>query len=158
MDKVFEKALAQVCRALNEHHVAYLTIGGLAVAAHGYVKSTADFDFWYEPTISNYTNILSALKSLEVDVSRLDDHVFDPEKTYLRIPFEGIPIEFLPKMVGLDSFREAKGRAEIIKVLDTGIPVMSRDDLILNKSRLGRTRDLLDVEELMKRRKGRDTV
>lgn len=35
---------------LNAHEVAYLLMGGYAVAAHGHVRATGDIDFWVAPT------------------------------------------------------------------------------------------------------------
>jgi hypothetical protein len=36
-------------RLLNEHDVAYLLVGGDAVALHGYVRATADMDTGLSP-------------------------------------------------------------------------------------------------------------
>ena len=50
------KAFKDICAQLNGHKVEYLVIGGVAVIAHGYPRSTGDVDFWYRPTTENYFN------------------------------------------------------------------------------------------------------
>ena len=67
-----------VCRVFNQHGVEYLTVGGTAVALHGYyrlstnpagaVSDKPDLDFWYNPTYSNYFQLLQALGALGQDV------------------------------------------------------------------------------------------
>ena len=55
-------AYKNICELLNRHKVEYLVIGGIAVIAHGYPRSTGDVDFWYRPTIENYLNLIAAFK------------------------------------------------------------------------------------------------
>lgn len=50
------------------HEVDYLLIGGASVVFHGYTRSTADIDFWYDPTISNFEKIINAIKEYGIDV------------------------------------------------------------------------------------------
>ena len=75
--------LINVCQSLNKHQVDYLIIGGIAVGVQGYPRYTADIDFWYNPILSNYQNLLNALKELKVDTASLEETVFDPQKTFL---------------------------------------------------------------------------
>ena len=53
------EAYKNICIQLNRHKVDYLVIGGVAVIAHGYPRSTGDVDFWYRPTTENYINLRS---------------------------------------------------------------------------------------------------
>jgi hypothetical protein len=92
------ESLRKICEALNEHQVEYMLIGGVAVGFHGFPRSTADIDFWYNPTVSNFTKLILGLKSMGLDDKRLNTIVFDPDKTYLRIPQLGFRTEFLPKI------------------------------------------------------------
>ncbi|HKZ36025.1 MAG TPA: hypothetical protein VJ184_00140 [Chryseolinea sp.] len=55
-------------------------IGGVAVIYHGYTRSTADLDFWYNPTVTNFHKIINALKEYGIDVADLEKVVFDPKK------------------------------------------------------------------------------
>lgn len=146
------ETLIKVCKSLNTHKVNYLIIGGVAVSVQGFPRYTADIDFWYDPKLSNFHNILEALENIGVDISSLREIVFDPEKTFLRIPNLGIRIEFLPTIPGLDSFQEAKKNATKVAFDGIEILVLGYDDLIKNKEALCRPNDIRDVEELKKRK------
>ena len=41
-----QKDLREFVGLLNSHHVAYLVVGGHAVAFHGHPRYTGDIDFW----------------------------------------------------------------------------------------------------------------
>ncbi len=105
MQNQIRELLRRTCELLNKHQVEYILSGGVAVGFHGYPRSTADIDFWYNPTISNFHRIISALKEYGVDTDDLTNIVFDPAKTYLRVPQLGFRTEFLPQIPGIDSFR-----------------------------------------------------
>ena len=100
--------LQKVCAALNDNKVDCILIGGSAVAFYGYQRPSGglqgnldlkyDVDFWYKPSIANYYNLLKALKRLNVDTSKLEELVFDPKKTFLRIPHDSFRTEFLPQV------------------------------------------------------------
>ncbi len=87
--------LPRVCGILNKHKVDYLLIGGLAVSFHGFTRATADIDFWYKPDNENYFKLLKAISDLGEDISELQEHVFDPGKTFVRFKSGGIKVEFL---------------------------------------------------------------
>ena len=76
-----QKYLVKVCTILNSHDVEYLVVGGAAVSHYGYNRPSGigqletdfktDLDFWYNPTIENFQNIVSALDDLDIDTSDL---------------------------------------------------------------------------------------
>lgn len=152
---MMKETLREICTLLNKHNVDYLLIGGVAVVYHGYTRSTADLDFWYDPTVANFHNTVIAFKEYGIDVSELEKIVFDPKNTFLRFPVSGINAEFLPVIPGDFSFREAKAKAEILKLDDLEVRVMGYDELIRNKAATNRLKDQADIEELTKRKKNR---
>lgn len=147
------EAYKNICAQLNRHKVEYLVIGGVAVIAHGYPRSTGDVDFWYCPTTENYLNLLTALKDLGVDTSDLEKLVFDPRKSFLRIPALGIKTEFLPQVKGETKFTDAFKRAKIFNLEGVSIAIIGYNDLIKIKKDTNRPKDLGDIDELEKRRK-----
>ena len=146
-------AYKNICDQLNKHNVEYLVIGGVAVIAHGYPRSTGDVDFWYRPTTENYHKLLATLNDMGVDVSALDNVVFDPEKSFLRIPTLSVKAEFLPQVQGLTKFGEAFARAKVFNLDGINIPIIGYNDLIVTKRETNRPKDLGDIDELEKRRK-----
>lgn len=104
-------ALGKVCSLPNNHQVEYLIIGGTAVGVYGYNRISGgpssrekivDIDFWYNPTIENFHNLINVLDELDIQTESLKEIVFDPTKTFLRIPHQGFQTEFLPQVKGLN--------------------------------------------------------
>lgn len=149
---MMKETLREICLLLNKHEVDYLLIGGVAVVFHGYTRSTADLDFWYNPTISNFHKIVNAFKEYGLDVSELEKIVFDSKKTFLRFPVSSMNAEFLPVIPGDFSFREARAKAEILILDDVEVHVIGYDELIQNKTATNRLKDQSDIDELTKRR------
>jgi predicted nucleotidyltransferase len=145
------QTLINVCKSLNRQEVDYLLIGGIAVGIQGYPRYTADVDFWYNPTLSNFHKILKALEELGVDITDLTEITFDSKKTFLRIPNFSVRTEFLPQIMGVVSFDEAKKGSTKVLFDEVEVHVLSLSDLIKNKEAVHRPSDLLDVDELKKR-------
>ena len=152
---MMKEALVSICSLLNKHDVEYLVIGGVAVIFHGYTRATVDLDFWYKPSLDNFHKIIKAFKEYGIDVSELEEAVFDPRKTFLRFPTPGFKTEFLPSLAGDMSFTDAKKNVENIELDGVNVPIIGYDDLIKNKKLTNRLKDLADIEELAKRKKGR---
>ena len=152
--------LSKVCTVLSKYEVEYIIVGGTAVQYHGYHRPSsitiskpeidADLDFWYKPTNENFQHLIFALDELKVDTSGLKELVFDPKKTFLRVPHEGFHTDFLPEMKGLAPFRECKKNAKGLDLNGTTVHILSLEDLILNKKAANRAVDLSDAEELEK--------
>ncbi len=156
-------SLKKVCVILNKHNVDCMLIGGSAVGFYGYQRISgisifnneikSDLDFWYNPTIENFYHIVSAMSDLEVDTSELERIIFDPQKTYLKIPFEKFHLDFLPQMKGLSSYSNSKKNAGKEFVDGNEFFVIGLSDLIANKIATGRDIDLDDLNYLNKLQK-----
>lgn len=57
--------IEMIVRALNDHQVQYLIVGGLAVVAHGYVRFTADVDLVLAVDQENLSRAVQAVRSLD---------------------------------------------------------------------------------------------
>jgi predicted nucleotidyltransferase len=162
-DRDVRHFLTKVCLVLNKHEVDYLVIGGAAVNYYGHSrmsgieksdsKMKADLDFWYRPTIGNFSKLIKALSELDVDTSDLKEIIFDPKRTFLKIPHSEFQTDFLPVMEGLGTYRECRSRAERVKIGDVVINVISYDDLIANKRSINRKMDQKDIDSLESIRK-----
>ncbi len=150
------ESLTKVAKTLNEESVEYMIIGGVAVATYGYYRVSGvynsslpeikhDIDFWYNPTLINFTNLTKALNKL--GINGLDDIIFD-RNNYLRINHDIFRTEFLPQMTGLPSFVESYKNVKTISLGETDLYVIGYSDLIINKTSLGRSIDKEDIEQL----------
>lgn len=150
-------SLKLVCEALNKNSVEYLIIGGVAVGYYGHYRISSmapgmaeiqhDIDFWYNPSTSNFYKLLKSLEEIEVDVKSLDNTVFD-KKQFLRLTKENFKMEFLPEMIGVDTFQQCKSRCEEIILDGNTLYILGYDDLIRNKKALGRKVDKSDIQVL----------
>ncbi|MDZ4844726.1 MAG: nucleotidyltransferase [Chitinophagales bacterium] len=146
---VFKK----IVKALNKHRVDCVLIGGYAVIFHGYARTTSDIDFWYSPTLENYFKLLKALKEAGANTSELEEEVFNPKNTFLRLKIEQVKIEFLCSIPGNFTYREVSAAALKTKIKGVSVKVIHLDHLIENKSKVNRPIDKLDVIELKTRKK-----
>lgn len=155
------ESLQKVCKALNNAAVDFMVIGGTAVGYYGYQRISGsaqyineiktDLDFWYRPTTENFIALTSALEMLGVPLDKLQSIVFDPEKTFLKIPHKNFQTDFLPVMAGLESYKECKQNATKETIDGNEFYIISYRDLVKNKQALNRPIDKTDVAELTRR-------
>lgn len=58
---------------LVDHGVAFILVGGYAVAAHGFPRATKDIDICPEPSDENLRRLAIALEDLEAEVLGLEE-------------------------------------------------------------------------------------
>jgi len=161
MQNSFLQRILEVCKALNDNTVQYLIVGGTAVGFHGYYRDTTDnagqtlnkhdFDFWFNPTLENYNNILKTVKSLGKDISRLENEMApNPKKSFLKFEFDEFKIDFLPEVKGLKTFNESFSRRRESVVNNVLISLISFEDLMTTKQTNPRQKDINDILELKK--------
>lgn len=162
--KEVSDALEQMLPVLEKHNVEVLVIGGLAVGHYGHNRISGgpvnggikvDLDFWYKPTTENYINLVKALKDLDVDTAEIERRAFDPKKSFLKIPHKTFHTDFLPQVMGLDSFKESKKKCTFLTIGDHQAAVISREDLVKNKQAVNRAIDKSDIDALEKQNKSR---
>jgi hypothetical protein len=134
--------LVQVCRLLNEAGAQFLVYGGIACLLHGYLRATRDLDLYVGDDPENVARALRALAAWGDGAARelRVEEVFD--NVVVRI-CEGFILDLSCQVGGL-SFPEAYRRRRILRILDTDVTVMCRQDLITTK-RTFRDKDALDL-------------
>lgn len=150
----------RILRALADHKVEYVLIGGLAVQTHGHVRTTIDADLIPAPTPANLARLAAALRSLDARVANLgataDDAAEEIEIDARMLPRATI-WQFVTRDGGIDVMREVPGgrpyeelrkRALVVTLGDVDVPVVGLDDLIQMKLARGRPVDLADVAAL----------
>ncbi|WP_037500483.1 hypothetical protein [Solirubrobacter soli] len=119
---------AVLITALDRAGVGYVLVGGLAGAAHGVVRASADIDLVPEPSREN----LAALATL--GAARPDHGI--------RTPWGDVHV------IHAIPYADLRERAIALPLGDTEAVSCSRDDFRAMKLALGRPRDLIDVAEL----------
>lgn len=100
--------------------------------------------------VNNYYDLVNALKDLDIDVVSLENLIFDPQKTYLRIPHKTFKTEFLPQLTGLPSYNDSKQRSKAINLDGNEINIIGYKYLILNKKSIDREIDREDIKVLQR--------
>ncbi|HEU0318835.1 MAG TPA: hypothetical protein VFR49_15985 [Solirubrobacteraceae bacterium] len=148
---------------LHAGEVDYVIIGGLAVAAHGYVRATKDLDIVPSPEAANLDHSARVLRSLDGELYGIGD--FDAAE----FPFDRLDpaqlaeggnfvlatrhgrLYLMQRVPGIDAdqaysvLRPAAIRSELGGV---AVFVCSREHLVAMKRAAGRQRDLDDLREL----------
>ena len=140
----------ELLRVLREHNVDFLVIGGVAVAAHGYVRGTEDVDIIPEPSRANLERLLAALTTLD---ARQDSG----EEMPVRLDLDGLAQGgnwFLATRYGRLDLMQAGEGARSYETLREGAIVIAGtayvglDDLIAMKHAAGRDLDHVDIRAL----------
>lgn len=150
----------QIFAALQRHEVEYLTIGGVAVNAHGHVRNTRDVDILIEWSAENMRRLAAALDDLDarlfgVDADLLDVDPCDPEDLLnggnftLRTVAGGLDLFDPSEVPGGRPYEEMRPRAVEAVVDGIAVRAVGFDDLIRLKRESGRDRDLEDVATLL---------
>jgi hypothetical protein len=137
-------------RALRDHEVDYVLIGGLAAVLHGSPAMTNDADIVPARDGRNLERLAGALRALRarLRVSDTPDGVeFDPHPALLQSMATlilttrcgDLDLTFSP--AALDDFDALSTRAEIFEVSDIRIKVAALSDVIRSKEAAGRPKD-----------------
>jgi len=144
----------RILRALAEHDVEYVLIGGLAVQTHGHVRTTNDADLIPAPDPANLGRLAAALRQLEARVlnpgqeaTPIDAKML-PRATIWQFATRDGGIDVMHEVPGGRSYAELSGQSLHVQLGGIDIPVVGLDDLIQMKLARGRPIDLADVAAL----------
>lgn len=144
----------RILRALADHKVDYILIGGLAVQTHGHVRTTNDADLIPAPDPANLARLASALRSLEARVlnpgeenTEIDAKMLPRAAIWQFVTRDG-GVDVMHEVPGGRSYEELSERALHVQLGTIDVPVVGLDDLIQMKLARGRPVDLADIASL----------
>ncbi len=142
--------------ALHEHEVRFVVIGGVAVGAHGYLRSTEDLDLVPDPDPANLKLLSAALEALDSTMPTVKGRAFDPSKDGAVIlrggnvsaetRFGGLDV--VQRLPGVPAYAVLDGDAVESDLLGIPVRVCSLSRLREMKQRLSRLQDQVDLENL----------
>lgn len=150
-------------KTLDDADIKYVLVGGLAVALHGYQRVTMDVDVVLAMDEENVRQFINCAKvadlrpMLPVDINALAQpeliEQWYHEKGMLAFSLRGpdtmaTVMDVLVKSVV--PFSDLRRDATIIDIGTLKVPIASIDHLILMKTGTGRSKDMIDIEELRK--------
>ena len=143
----FPQDFVEFLKLLNAHNVEYLLVGGFAVAIHGYPRATADMDVWVARNQANAERIVLCLHEFGFDTPDVTPELFEDPDRIVRMGEAPLRIEILMEIDGVN-FDDCYSRADEQMVDGSPVPVISLDDLKVNKRASGRPKDRDDLENL----------
>jgi hypothetical protein len=159
-------AAGEILAALNRHQVDYVLIGGVAMQAHGHVRTTQDLDVIAAWTPQNTARLAAALRDLDarlrgVDADLLGIDVDDPEQLYaagnllMETRFGDFDVFAVEQTPGAPrSYEQLRDRAIPIQFRDLTVLVVHPEDMIRMKTAASSFRDRPDA----KRRQDLDDI
>lgn len=133
--------------AFLEQGVEYAVVGGVAVNAYGYLRATNDLDVFIRPTEENARAAFEALRMLGAPLDGAEPTDLLNDADNLRFGPAEDHVDILASIGEMPFEQVWRNRVEA-RVEGLAIPFISKADLIENKRKVGRLRDLADVEEL----------
>jgi hypothetical protein len=131
----------------NEEAVEYVVLGGHAVIAHGYLRTTADIDIFVGSSSENADRLLRALYRYGYKNGEFEREDFTRVPNYLSFNRYDEWIDLMTFTLGV-TFDECYRNRVVLLIENVPTNVISLPDLIRNKQALGRPQDLLDLENL----------
>lgn len=133
---------------LLDNGVDFLLVGAYALATHGFPRATADIDIFVKPDSENASKLYETLVEFGAPLENVFPDNFARPGIILQIGVAPRRIDILTEIDGM-TFDEASEGKEIIEIEDLMIPVISRQNLIINKLATGRDKDKIDAENLL---------
>ena len=153
-----DEHVVAICRVLEQHHVEFVIIGGVAARFHETGYATVDIDICPGRDERNLECLATALRELGARLRVAGDTggiEFDPHPDVLRqvttmtlLTRHGpLDLCFTPDGIA-DGYRTLRGRAVMITIDDTALPVAALEDVITSKRAAGRPKDVIALPDL----------
>lgn len=134
-------------KLLNQYEVAYMVVGGYALAFHGKPRYTGDLDIWIGISDDNASKMLLVLKEFGFGLLGFEKEDFLKENLINQLGYPPLRIDILTSIDGV-LFEEAYQQKQIIEIEDWKANYIGLNDFIRNKQASGRLQDLADVKVL----------
>lgn len=123
-----------------------MLIGGYAVGYYGYPRATADMDIWIAISKEN----AQKSKDVLIEFGMISDDITEDlflNDNIIRMGLPPMRIEILTKIDGVH-FNESYKNRNLVTIDNIEVPLISLEDLKINKKASGRYKDLNDLEHL----------
>lgn len=146
----------ELFQALARHGVEYVTVGGVAIQAHGAQRLTRDLDVAIAASKENLDRLAAALVDVDARILGSDGQrsrsvpsaamLASGDQWHLITDHGPLDVVTLPAHLG--SFADMRARAHEVPLGDVTVPIAHRDDLLKMKRASGRPQDIADVRLL----------
>jgi hypothetical protein len=144
---MLNKDFKDMLQCLLEEKVDFLLVGGYALGAHGYPRTTKDIDLWIWADDANSNRVYRALTKFGAPIDQFSPKDFSQPGVVFQIGVPPNRIDLVTAIDGVD-FKTCYKSHITVNLEDLTIPVISKQDLIANKRATGRAQDQLDAKVL----------
>lgn len=140
------RAMLRIFRALAEHDVRYLVVGGTGMAMLGLPRPLTDLDIIVSGEMDNARRLLVALRACGIAEARI---ATVEEVTTNDVLFFSsfVKLDSIINTMGL-KFNDAWPRRKVVAWNGVPCTVAAAEDIIANKAAFGRPKDLEDIAHL----------
>lgn len=144
-----------IFRALAEHQVEFVLIGGLAAVAHGASLATFDVDLCFRQEAENCERLALALAALGARIYpyRSEPIPITPKLllAYRIFHFETSAgrLDLIAEVPGLGRYEDLAAAAAPLSIGGLAVPSLTVDQLIAAKSALARPKDREHLDQLL---------
>ncbi len=149
---ILDEELLDLWKEFELNNLEYLVVGGFATNLNGYSRITADLNILIKNSLKNRKILRLVLQKLgHGDFSFIEHSELVPGWTSVKLK-SGFELDIMTYIKGFDEsrFDELSNNASIAEINSVKIPFLHINYLIEAKKASGRTRDILDLEELIK--------
>lgn len=147
---ILEKDFEDFVKLLNKFKVAYMIVGGYALALHGKPRHTGDLDIWIEVSEDNAAKLVSVLFEFGMGSLGLEKEDFLKPGFMSQIGYPPLRIDILNSIDGVSFADAIKGMLVIHLENDLVLNYIGLEDFLINKQAAGRKQDLADIREIKK--------
>jgi len=144
---MFSQDFKEFVELLNRNNAEYLIVGGYAVGIHGHPRYTGDLDIWLNPNVENAERIVNCVNLFGFRSFNLKVEDFTKLGNIIQLGYPPLRIDLLTEIDGV-TFNECYEKRKVVEIDDLQVNFISYEDLILNKMKSGRHKDLDDIDNL----------
>ena len=141
----------------QKHGVEFAVCGGFAVAHYGFMRMTMDLDLLVLPSPENADRIVQALEEFGFGEAGFTAENFIEPGSAITLGEQPNQIDLLTSMSSQPT-AEILEHANVIEIEGHKMNVVSYSDLLVAKRQAGRSKDLIDVEELERIQQSGDAI
>ena len=151
MGNIFNQDFQDFIKALEEHKVKYVLVGGYSVILHGYSRTTGDLDIWVEKTKENFQLLTNAFLSFGMSMFDMTENNFlhNPNFDVFTFGRPPVSIDIITQLKGC-VFENVYQNSSIVEVDNLLVRLIHINDLLQAKKSANRPKDNDDIQHLQK--------
>ena len=142
-----ESEYLNLLRLFHAEHVEYVIVGGYAVIAHGFPRTTSAIDILVRPTPENARRAVRALIEYGFTQGEFEEADFLKLPNFLSFSRQDLWVDLLTQVKGV-SYEECATNALIVETINLPVRYINLGALRKAKAATNRPQDLQDLENL----------